>query len=100
MPDGRSCLLLTCYPFPMKTGLFLIALGAILTYAVHGGSSHLDLQVVGFIFMIVGAASLVLSFARKKITVRRPLIKHRENEPTEPRDPDDTPPYWQGKEDL
>jgi hypothetical protein len=83
----------------MKTGwpLFIILIGAILTYAVHGNSSHVDLQVVGFIFMATGMVALVLSFVRRKKTTMRTGVRHRENSDalTEPRDPDDTPPYWQ-----
>lgn len=42
--------------------LILIAVGAILTFAVTATVSGLDLQVVGWILMIVGALGLVVSF--------------------------------------
>jgi hypothetical protein len=41
--------------------LFLIALGAILTFAVTTTVSGIDLQTVGWVLMIVGALGLVLS---------------------------------------
>jgi hypothetical protein len=42
-------------------GLFLIAVGAILTFAVSDPISGVDLGMVGVILMIVGALGLVLS---------------------------------------
>ena len=44
------------------TSIFLIAVGAILKFAVHTSISGLSLQTVGVILMIVGALGLVLSF--------------------------------------
>ncbi len=41
-------------------GIFLIALGAILTFAVNASVSGLDINVVGVILMAVGALGLVL----------------------------------------
>jgi len=41
--------------------IFLIALGAILAFAVEVTFSGLDLQTVGLILMIVGAIGLVAS---------------------------------------
>ncbi len=40
--------------------LFLIAVGAILKYAVTATVAGLDLQIVGLVLMIVGAVGLVL----------------------------------------
>ena len=42
------------------TSLFLIAVGAILRYAVTADISGIDLDVAGLILMIVGAAGLVV----------------------------------------
>jgi hypothetical protein len=42
-------------------GLFLIAVGAILKFAVHDSISGIDLGVIGVILMIVGVLGLVLS---------------------------------------
>jgi hypothetical protein len=41
--------------------LFLIAVGAILAWAVSGTVTGLDIQAVGVILMLVGAVGLVLS---------------------------------------
>ncbi len=43
------------------TSLVLIAVGAILRYAVTASVSGVDLQVVGLVLMIVGIVGLVLS---------------------------------------
>lgn len=43
------------------TSLFLIAVGAILRYAVTASVSGIDLGVVGLVLMIVGVVGLVLS---------------------------------------
>jgi predicted ABC-type sugar transport system permease subunit len=42
------------------SSLFLIAVGAILKYAVTAHIAGIDLQVVGVILMIVGVVGLVL----------------------------------------
>jgi hypothetical protein len=44
------------------TSIFLIAVGAILKFAVHASISGLSLQTVGVILMVVGVLGLVLSF--------------------------------------
>lgn len=41
--------------------LILIAVGAVLTWAVNSTSSAVDINTVGVILMIVGAAGLILS---------------------------------------
>lgn len=45
------------------TSLFLIAVGAILRYAVTASVSGVSLHTVGLILMIVGIVGLVLSIA-------------------------------------
>jgi len=40
--------------------IFLIAVGAILAFAVHATVAGLDLQTVGWILMLVGAAWLAI----------------------------------------
>lgn len=42
-------------------GLFLIAVGAILTFAVNASVSGIDLDTIGIILMIVGGLGLLLS---------------------------------------
>jgi membrane protein implicated in regulation of membrane protease activity len=46
---------------PTGTSIFLIAVGAILRYAVTATVSGVSLQTVGLILMIVGVLGLVLS---------------------------------------
>jgi Domain of unknown function (DUF6458) len=45
----------------LGVSLFLVAAGAILTWAVSAEVSGLDIQVVGVILMIVGVLGFVLS---------------------------------------
>lgn len=53
------------------TSLFLIAVGAILRYAVTATVSGINLQVVGLVLMIVGIVGLVLSFFWVSVWARR-----------------------------
>lgn len=46
---------------PLGTSIFLIAVGAILRYAVTASTSGINLATVGLILMIVGIAGIVLS---------------------------------------
>ena len=45
----------------LGVSIFLIAVGAILTWAVNATVSGLEIQTIGVILMIVGALGLVLS---------------------------------------
>ena len=45
----------------LGTAIVLLALGAILTFAVEFDVSGIDIRVVGWILMIVGALGAVLS---------------------------------------
>lgn len=47
----------------LGTAIVLLALGAILTFAVRVSVSGLDLRVVGWILMIAGALGIVLELA-------------------------------------
>jgi hypothetical protein len=47
----------------LGTSIVLLALGAILTFAVHLSVSGLDLRVVGWILMIVGALGVLIELA-------------------------------------
>jgi hypothetical protein len=47
----------------LGTAIVLLALGAILTFAVEFDVSGLDIRVVGWILMIVGALGIVLELA-------------------------------------
>ncbi len=42
--------------------LFLIAVGAILAYAVNATAAGVDIDAVGFILMAVGALGVLMSF--------------------------------------
>jgi hypothetical protein len=46
---------------PLGTSIFLIAVGAILRYAVTASVSGISIATVGLILMIVGAIGLVIS---------------------------------------
>lgn len=46
----------------ISASIVLIAIGAVLRFAVSATTSGIDLQVVGVILMLVGALGLVLSF--------------------------------------
>jgi hypothetical protein len=45
----------------LGVGLFLIAVGAILTFAIHVTASGVDLHTIGIILMAVGALGVALS---------------------------------------
>jgi uncharacterized protein DUF6458 len=45
----------------LGVGLFLIAVGAMLTWAVDVNTSGFDLNTIGVILMVVGALGIVLS---------------------------------------
>ena len=75
---------------PLGTSIFLIAVGAILRYAVTTTVSGIDITTVGLILMIVGIAGLVLSiFYMLAWSPRRGrVVRDRVVE----RDPRDEPP--------
>lgn len=60
------------------TSIFLIAVGAILYFAVEVDISGLELSTVGLILMIVGILGLIISFFLMNQATRR--------RPTEPAD--------------
>jgi hypothetical protein len=61
-------------------GLFLIALGAILTFAVEAEVSGIDISVVGVICMAIGAVGIILTmlFWRDNAPYRRGRVVERE----------------------
>jgi Domain of unknown function (DUF6458) len=68
---------------PLGTSIFLIALGAILRYAVTTTVSGIDITTVGLILMIVGVVGLLLSIIymlawspRRGRVVRDRVIEH------------------------
>ncbi len=42
-------------------GIFLIAIGAIITFAIHADISWIDLRVVGWVMMLAGATILAFT---------------------------------------
>jgi Domain of unknown function (DUF6458) len=61
--------------------IFLIAVGAVLAFAVSAEVSGLDIQVVGWILLVVGAIGILLSlvfwsswggFGRREVVEERP----------------------------
>jgi len=59
-------------------GLFLIAVGAILRFAVTASVAGIDLQTVGVILMVIGVAGLVITFVlmgqRRRARAPRPPV--------------------------
>ena len=55
----------------LGTSIFLIAVGAILRWAVTFSVAGVKLEVVGLILMVVGAVGLVLSLIRMSTLARR-----------------------------
>jgi hypothetical protein len=77
---------------PLGTSIFLIAVGAILRYAVTATVSGISLTTVGLILIIVGIAGLVLSILymlawspRRGRVVRERMVE---------RDPYEEPPVY------
>jgi hypothetical protein len=64
--------------------IFLIAVGAVLAFAVNAEVSGLDIQVVGWILLIVGAVGILLSmifwsswggWGRREVVEDRPVSR-------------------------
>ena len=58
------------------TGLALLAIGAILAFAVNGHPSWLNIQVVGWVVMALGAAGLLIP-RTGYAAVRRRIVRRR-----------------------
>jgi hypothetical protein len=62
-------------PIQFGTSIFLIAVGAILRYAVTGHISGIRVHTVGLILMVVGVIGLILSLLYMfLVTRRRPAV--------------------------
>jgi hypothetical protein len=70
-------------------GIFLIAVGAILTFAVDVAVSGLDIGVIGVVLMLAGAAGIILELA--VFAPRRRRIVYRQQRP-DVEEYDDVPP--------
>ncbi|GAA0317960.1 DUF6458 family protein [Kineococcus aurantiacus] len=55
----------------LGTSIFLIAVGAILTFAVTFSVSGVDVHTVGVILMLVGVLGIILEFALFRPRTRR-----------------------------
>ena len=65
------------------TSLFLIAVGAILYFAVNADISGIEISTIGLILMIVGVVGLIISLfflsrAREPVAERRTVVRDRE----------------------
>ncbi len=65
----------------MGTSIFLIAVGAILKFAVTASVSGIDLAAVGVILMVVGVVGLVISLIWLLQAKRRGVPVARERDP-------------------
>ena len=62
-------------PMTIGASIFLIALGAILKYAVDVTVSGIEIQTIGLILMIAGVVGLVISlFLLTQADRRRPVV--------------------------
>lgn len=66
----------------MGIGVFLIILGAILTFAVRKDTAAVDLQIVGLILMVAGGA--IVYFVRNGKSVRRTVTRDDLSDPNQP----------------
>ena len=60
------------------TSLFLIAVGAILRFAVSDAISGVDLATVGLILLVVGVIGLVISLFMTQLWNRRDTVVTRD----------------------
>ena len=74
-------------PMTIATSLFLIAVGAILKFAVADSIDEVDLSTVGLILMIVGIIGLLISLFYTSMATRRgaapvdrPVARERERD--------------------
>jgi hypothetical protein len=65
----------------LEIGFFLIAIGAILTFAVTANTNGVDLHTVGWILMGVGLANVLLSLSLWSDWVDRNVWASRERVP-------------------
>jgi hypothetical protein len=81
-------------------GVFLIAIGAVLAWAVHANTPWLDLRVVGWVLMVSGLAVILLTVyfwndrrRRNQYTlVEQARYVHDPDGPINPEPPPEGPP--------
>ncbi len=72
------------------SSLVLIAIGAILTFAVKRQFRDIDLSTVGVVLMVVGLAGLVISLVLANTARKTDVVHHSGRDVyTEPPPPDD-----------
>jgi len=64
--------------------IFLLALGAILAFAVHGNLGFLDIQVVGWVLMAAGVLGLILTLYFWSARRRRVVTSATSGQPVAP----------------
>lgn len=64
--------------------IFLIALGAILKYAVNATVSGIEIQTIGLILMIAGAIGLIIGLFLLTQTNRRRPVAYDDAPPRDP----------------
>lgn len=66
-------------------GIFLLALGAILAFAVRDNIEAIDLTVIGYILLVAGALAIILSLVlqsvRSNTSHREVVDRHEERRP-------------------
>ena len=67
------------------TSLFLIAVGAILKFAVADSIDEVDLSTIGLILIIVGIVGLVLGLFLLNRPARSETVITRDRDPRDPR---------------
>ena len=67
------------------TSLFLIAVGAILKFAVADSIEEVDLSTIGLILIIVGIVGLVLGLFLMNRPARSETVITRDRDPRDPR---------------
>lgn len=71
-------------------GVFLVALGAILSFAVRDSLPGVDLVMVGYICMAAGIATIILSFilgAQRRRVEHTTVVERHDIPPAPPADP-------------
>lgn len=75
-------------PIGLGTSLFMIAVGAVLRFAITVTTHAVNIQTIGVILMIVGGIGLIISlFWMVMSTDRRPYPREDEAPPPRYRDP-------------
>ena len=59
-------------------GIFLIAVGAILRYAINDSLKDVNLETIGLILMIAGAVGIVLGFIQMAMARKRTAVAYEQ----------------------